>query len=101
MGYHMSSTTTTLAANGTTSIHHHETTGVPGVQFSAIGTFGGGTLIVEQKHSDGTWRAIAGASYTASVSKVIDVACGSSLRATLSSSTTPSVFVEFSDMCER
>ena len=97
----MSSTTTTLSADGTTSIHTHETNGVAGVQFSAIGTFGGGTLIVEQKHSDGNWRAIAGGSYSASASKVIEVASGSSLRATLSGSTTPSIFVEFSDMYAR
>ena len=97
----MSSTNSTLSADGTTSIHSHETNGVAGVQVSAIGTFGGGTLVIEQLHSDGTWRSIADASYTANASKVVDVASGSSLRATLSGSTTPSIFVEFSDMSGR
>ena len=97
----MSSTNSTLSADGATSIHSHETTGVAGVQVSAIGTWGGGTLVFEQKHSDGTWRAITGASYTADASKVVDVASGTLIRATLSGSTTPSLFVEFSDMAGR
>lgn len=97
----MSSTSSTLTANGTSAIHSHETNGVAGVQFSAIGTFGDGTLIVEQRHSDGTWRTIVGTSFTANTSKVIDVASGSALRATLSGATTPSIFIEFSDMSGR
>lgn len=97
----MSSTYTTLTADGDSSIHSHETTGVEGVQLSAIGTWGGGTLAVHQKHSDGTYRAIAGASYTADACKVLDVASGTLLKAVLSGSTTPSLFVEFSDMAGR
>jgi len=94
----MSSTNQTLSANGTTAIHHHETQTISDVQVSAIGTFGGGTLAIEQLHGDGTWRSISGASYTANASKVLGVASGTSLRATLTGATSPSIFVEFSDM---
>jgi len=97
----MSNTYTTLSADGPLGVHSHETNGVAGVQITAIGTWGGGTLVFKQKHSDGTWRSIIDGSFTADASQVLDVASGTQVSGDLSGATTPSLFVEIVDMVGR
>ncbi len=58
------------------------------------GTFGSGTATVQFQGEDGTWRAIAGASYTTAADEII--ALGRSqynIRVNLASSTAPSLVV--------
>lgn len=83
----------TLSANGSTA----EATLVGLVFLSLSGAFGGGTVAIERKGTDDTWRAIATASYTSSVDKILKFpATGvNKLRATLSGATTPTIRVAF------
>jgi len=83
----------TLSADGSTA----EVTTVGPVFLSLSGTFGGGTVAIERKGTDDTWRSIAGASYTSGVDKVLNFAPKgvNKLRATLSGATTPSLRVAF------
>ena len=83
----------TLSDNGSTT----ETAVVGRVFLSLSGTFGGGTVAIERRGTDGTWRALATASYTSAVEKVLRFPPNSvnKLRATLSGATSPTLRVTF------
>ena len=98
----MTATYETITGNTTTAEHNSSRSNeVGGVNVVGIGTFGSGTLTIQQLHGDGVWRAIPGGAYTSSFGKVVDVASGTRLRAVMTGSTTPSVFVEFVNLDRR
>lgn len=89
----------TLTTNTTSSAYFYaDGTNATGLQFNAIGTFGGGTLTLQQKHSDGTWRALVDGVFASNTNKVFDVASQTYVRAVLTDATTPSIFIEFVPM---
>jgi hypothetical protein len=58
------------------------------------GTFGGGTAKVQFQGEDGTWRDIAGASYTAAADEIIELGRSQyNIRVNLASATGPSLVV--------
>ncbi len=82
----------TLSADGNST--EHDVIGPAYVSVS--GNFGGGTAKIQRKGSDGTFRDLAGASYTAAADKLVDFPPRSqnTIRVNLNGSTTPALVVE-------
>ena len=63
---------------------------------SGIGTFGGGTLVIQKRDIDGAWSTVPGSSNTDDFSIEIKNNRPAEFRFSLSGSTSPSIVVEFS-----
>lgn len=55
------------------------------------GTFGGGTIKFQFEDDNGTWRDIAGASYTSATDIILDFRRAVTIRGSLSGATAPSL----------
>lgn len=79
----------TLSADGETT----EVNVIGTARISATGSFGGGTLKVQEKRQDNTWKDIAGASFTDAFHKVLAFPSGSQtiLRFSLSGASNPDI----------
>ena len=78
----------TRASDGPTKEFH----AVNDVRIHGDGTFGGGTIVLQEKQIDGTWQDVVAASYTEEFDDVF--ACGvepATLRFNLSGSTAPTI----------
>lgn len=84
---------TTITADGT--FLEHKVDGECSV--FVHGTFGGGTISVERQCTDGQYRTIPEAVFTANTNKLLRFAqrAKNTLRFVMSGATSPSVFVEF------
>ena len=81
----------TLSADGNTDAIE----GMGGVvRVHGSGTFGGGTLTFQFLGSDGSYHDIDGASFTQAFDKVFELPRKSTIRASLSGATGPSLYYE-------
>jgi len=89
----------TISADGNTVDHKvgDDTGNAQGFRFHASGTFGGGTLTLAFKGGDGTYRAIESGDFTAAVDRIVEIDKGTTVRASLTGATAPSVYYEFND----
>lgn len=68
---------------------------VPGPAYIQIkGTWGGGTVVVQVKGADGTWRDITNTSTTADADLFLDFTSETYISLTLTGATTPSIYWE-------
>lgn len=81
----------TLSADGNTVEHVNKGP----VHVHVSGTFGGGTFKLQFLDNGGTWRDIAGASYTEAADKYVELAPATTIRGVLSGATTPSLAYNF------
>lgn len=98
----MSITSTTLTADGDTPEHTYQvvsssTQGIEGFHFHADGTFGGGTLTISFLGADDTFHNIDQGAFTANADKDVRLLSPTTVKATLTGATTPSIFVQFTD----
>ena len=81
-----------LAADGNTGEYDVPP---PAVQVVLAGDFGGGSVQLQRKSGDGTWRDIDGAVFSAATDSVIDFYHGSRIRGVLAGATAPDLYWEF------
>jgi len=65
------------------------------------GTFGGGTIQLQFKNSDGVFKDFAGAAYTDDTDKLVSVPRNTTIRAVLSGSTSPSIYWQLTDFLSK
>lgn len=60
------------------------------------GTFGGGTLQLQFRANNSTWKDLSNAAFTGNADKVITLPGNTEIRAVLSGATSPSIFYQYS-----